>query len=90
MIFGLRPGRLSIQSVESAWNDRMAFFQPDRGEDLESILYLNNAKHFLIRWIHDNPNSDVDWADGDSRNPDQPTGVPRRPMPDAGSTAVAL
>jgi hypothetical protein len=90
MLLGLANRQVSIASVERAWADKMARLDSARGENLEAMTSLNSAKHFLIRWINDNPSPNIDWSQGDSDDPNQPSGVPRRPLPSAGSSAIAL
>ncbi len=61
--------------------------QPDSGGDQEAAAYLNTAKETLIKWIRENPNRGFQCRGDD---PNHPSGVPRNPLPVAGSSAIAL
>jgi hypothetical protein len=56
--------------------------------DPNTMILLNTAKDTLIRWLHENPDPDFDWHKGS--DPNQPSGVPRRPLPTAGSGEIAI
>ncbi len=79
---------LTIDSVELAWKTvELAFVLELTGAQEEAAqkaaAYLKMNKDIVVRWIQENPNL------GGS-DPDQPSFVPRRPLPSAGSGAIAL
>ncbi len=94
MILGLRPEKLTVDSVTRAWKEQVASpgVHPDLGGDQEAVVYLNTAKDTLIRWLNGQPGGQSGYGGnpGGGRDPNQPAGVPRRPLPHAGSGAVAL
>jgi hypothetical protein len=53
MILGLKPERLTIESVNQAWKKQMAApgVHPDLGGDQEAAIFLYTAKDTLLKWI---------------------------------------
>lgn len=89
MILGFSPEQLSMDLVLHHWRKQMKSpgVHPDLGGDQEAATYLNTAKETLIKWISENPNRGFQ---GKGDGPNQPSGVPRKPLPAAGSGAIAL
>jgi len=84
MLFNLQPEHLSTSAIVDAWEKQITLkrlFDSISGGDQ---TYLNSAKEILIGWIQENPHHGTDG------NPDKPSGVPRRPRPDTGSSTIAL
>jgi hypothetical protein len=49
MILGLPPERLTIESVNQAWQNQVAAFGVST--DLEAVSFLNTAKKSLLKWL---------------------------------------
>ncbi len=77
---------LTVNSVVKAWKTQITApgVHPEQGGDNESAIYLNLAKDNLLRWLEGNTGPGP-HDDGDPR---RPSGVPRKPKPRGGSTAV--
>jgi len=74
MILGLRQEELTIRLVEQAWQRQVE----SAGSATETERALTLARDTLIKWLRG----------GEDNH--QPSGVPRKPLPSSGSSAVAL
>jgi hypothetical protein len=79
VILGLNLDELTIDSVKRAWD---AFVPESNNRRSFSKQEAHQAKDTLTRWL--------EYRDSDPRDPNQPSGVPRKPLPGVGSSAIAL
>lgn len=88
MLLGVRADSLTLDSVLKAWKQQITApgVHPEQGGDIESAIYINTAKDTLVRWLEGNPGPGQ--GPRDDSDPRQPSGVPRKPKPEGGSTAV--
>lgn len=84
MILGIKwreQEKITVDVVERAWGKQVTSL--GGASDSEAEGYLSTAKETLVKWLRENP----DLGGGD---PNQSSPVPRRPLPDAGSSSIAL
>ena len=80
LILGVPWEELTRELVIETWKWQIIKVHPDQSGDLEASIFLNCAKDTLISWLEGD--SGHGWNAG--------AGVPRGPLPNVGSAAVAL
>ncbi|HEY9776186.1 MAG TPA: hypothetical protein V6C81_20655 [Planktothrix sp.] len=104
LILGIKPGTSEENVVRAAWRQQLT--QLGRIGDAESARFLSRAKDTLIGWLRNNqlwctpaqftndgpdsPYGGGQWPPPPPDDPDNPSGVPKRPLPMIGSGEISL
>jgi hypothetical protein len=98
LILGIEPEDFNEPLIRIAWKRQVSAMA--RIGDTESPSYLKMAKDTLIGWLRSKnvPSGEIHGHSGckgwqgppPPRDPDQPSGVPRRPLPTLGAGQLAL